>query len=653
MSKINILLVDDKEENLIALEAILATDEVRILKTTSPNEALKLAWDNDVAIALVDVQMPEMDGFELVQILKSNPKTRDILVLFVTAISTDDKYAIKGLSGGAIDYLHKPLNPYITTAKVDNFLMLVRSQREVKKKNRELEVYSIMVNNSADIICELDPENFAIKRVNPAIQKMLDYTQHDVVGKSIIEFIEPIEREMAVIHLESVVSDHDGFKSFESQVVTHRNELIWVECKANFHEGVLSLNIIDINSKKEYQQTLIRSKELAEESKKMKENFLANMSHELRTPINGIMGITHLLKGTKMDHQQSGMLDLIETSSKSLLGVINDVLDLSKIEAGKFAIVRGNTDVRQLVKAVSDLLGFRATEKQLSLVVDIDERIPKFIFADSLRLNQILMNLVGNALKFTEKGLIKVIVKLEESKGDRVKLSFRVEDTGIGIPQNKLKTIFDSYNQVQGSGKHFGGTGLGLTIVKKLSDLKGGVLDVESELGRGSAFTFTNWYQIVEKTQKEEPSISVQDLVPFEKMNVLVAEDNAINQFIVVKLLSEWNAVTDVAENGLKVLEMLKEKDYDIILMDSQMPLMDGYETARKIRSEFPDEKRNIPIISVTAAVLKSEQREAMDSGMNAVVPKPYDPVMLYQEIKKLTSPMAEHKSEDKVKENR
>ncbi len=637
MNKINILLVDDKEENLVALEAILLRDDVKIIKTTSPNEALKLAWENDVSIALVDVQMPEMDGFELVQILKSNPKTRDILVLFVTAISKEDKYAIKGLAGGAIDYLHKPLDPYITMAKVENFVLLAKSQREIKQKNRELEVYSIMVNNSTDVICEIDPQTFKIKRINPAIQRMLGYPQHDVIDKSFIDLIELRERDLAVIHLENLTLENDSFRSFETRVKTIKNEVIWVECKANYHEGILSVNVIDINSIKEFQQGLIRSKELAEESKKMKENFLANMSHELRTPINGIMGITHLLKGTMMNEQQTNMLELIETSSKSLLGVINDVLDLSKIEAGKFAIVRGNTDVRQLVRAVSDLLGFRATEKHLSLVVEISDKVPQFIYADSLRLNQILMNLVGNALKFTEKGMVKVLVKLEEAKNDKVKLSFRVEDSGIGIPEDKLKTIFDSYNQVQNSGtRNYGGTGLGLTIVKRLSDLKGGTLDVESEQGRGSTFTFTNWYTTMAEPDKE-PDVEVGSLVPFENLRVLLAEDNTINQFIAVKLLQEWNAVTEVAENGIKALELFKEKDFDIILMDTQMPLMDGYEAARKIRSEFPDNKRNIPIISVTAAVLKSEQQEAMDAGMNAVIPKPYDPVLLYKKIKSLT----------------
>lgn len=638
MEKIKILLVDDKEENLVALESLLQREDVFIIKTTSPNEALKLAWEHEVSIALVDVQMPEMDGFELVQILKSNPKTKEILVMFVTAISKEDKYAIKGLSGGAIDYLHKPLDPYITMAKVNNFVLLAQAQRELKRKNRELEVYSIMVNNSADVIGELDAQSFKIKRINPAVQRMLGYTQHTIVGRYFPDLVDSADRDMAMIHLDSLITENSLYRNFETRIKTSDNELIWVECKLNYHEGVLSLIMIDVNSKKEFQQNLIRSKELAEESKRMKENFLANMSHELRTPINGIMGITHLLRETIMDQHQSNMLQLIETSSKSLLGVINDVLDLSKIEAGKFAIVRGNTELRPMLKAVSDLLGFKATEKNLSLMLEVDEKVPTYIYADSLRLNQILMNLVGNSLKFTEKGYVKISVTLQEVKKDKVKICFAVEDTGIGIPQNKLKHIFDSYSQAENqTATKFGGTGLGLAIAKKLSDLKGGKLEVSSELGKGSVFSFTNWYSTVEEPEAESEVVEIANLEPFANMRVLVAEDNVVNQFIVAKLLEGWNATAVIAENGIRAVEILREQDFDIVLMDSQMPLMNGYEAARKIRNEMPDDKRNIPIISVTAAVMKNEQDEAMNAGMNAVIPKPFDPIQLYQKIKKLT----------------
>ncbi|MDQ7948102.1 MAG: response regulator, partial [Pedobacter sp.] len=291
--KLNLLIVDDKQENIVALQALLDTHDIQILTTTSPNEALRICWEKDIAIALIDVQMPGMNGFELVEILKNNPRTQEIMVIFVTAISLEAKYAIKGLHVGAIDYLYKPLDPYITSAKVDSFIQLIRNQREIKEKNRQLE-------------------------------------------------------------------------SFQAE--------------------------------------LIKAKEDAEQSKKAKENFMANMSHEIRTPINGIIGIIHLLKKSELNSAQQEMLSLLEVSSESLLGVINDILDISKIEAGKFRINYAETDIRLLMTQAANLLNIRAKEKDLKLVMDIDEKLPKIIMVDSLRLNQIFMNLLSNAIKFTEKG---------------------------------------------------------------------------------------------------------------------------------------------------------------------------------------------------------------------------------------------------------
>jgi signal transduction histidine kinase len=328
MEKINILIVDDRPENIIALEALLQRDDINIITTTNPNEALRLSWEMDIAIALVDVQMPEMDGFELVEILKSNPRTKDILIIFVTAISKETKYAVKGLNTGAVDYLYKPLDPFVTSAKVDSFIQFVRSQRDVKQKNRELEAY---------------------------------------------------------------------------------------------------------------QKELIKAKELAEQGKRIKENFLANMSHELRTPINGIIGIAHLLEKTDLSEDQREMISLLEVSSNSLLGVINDILDLSKIEAGKFKITRTETDLPGLCNSVVNLLRIRAKEKKLDLITELSPDLPKHILADSLRMNQILMNLIGNAIKFTSEGSVTLKVEVVNCKGNNVRIRFLVIDTGIGIAKENIE----------------------------------------------------------------------------------------------------------------------------------------------------------------------------------------------------------------------
>ncbi len=637
MSPVNILVVDDKEENIIALEALIKRDDIRIFSTTSPNEALKIAWDNSISIALIDVQMPEMDGFELASMLKSNPRTKDILIIFVTAISKETKYAVKGFDAGAVDYLYKPLDPYITSAKVDAFIRLSRSQIEIREKNQELENYALIVKNAADIICTLDAKTLRILSINQAVEKILHYNHDDLHRKSIINLAVAEDQLAFKAKLEELIADNLSFIVFEFRLEAFDKQQIWVECRASSRNGVVFLNIRDISANKSYLAELIKSKELAEYGKRVKETFLANMSHELRTPINGIIGLTGLLKDTELDNQQQYMINLLNTSSQSLLGVVNDILDISKIEAGKFSILRTNINLYDVVNAVHGLLKFKADEKNLELILKIGDNVPKGILADSLRINQILMNLLTNAIKFTERGYVKLSVTVEKELEDKVMLKFSVEDTGIGIPAHRLNKIFDSFEQAEAdTTSKYGGTGLGLTIVKNLIELKGGKLTVSSQIGTGSIFSFTNWFTLTDVPQKNINKTQVKFLPHFNNVKVLVAEDNIVNQFLIAKVLKEWNVATVVVDSGKKVIEMLKLHDFDLILMDTHMPEMDGYHATKIIRLEFDEPKRSIPIISLSASSTAYEQQQAIAIGMNDVLSKPFQPQVLHQKIEAL-----------------
>lgn len=635
MFPINILIVDDREENIITLEALLQnTEDVVLYKTTSPNEALRIAWEKSISIALVDVQMPEMDGFELVEMLKHNPKTRDILIIFVTAISKEIKHAIKGYGAGAVDYLYKPLDPYITLAKVDSFIQLAKNQNEIKKKNEELANYAIMVNNSADIICTVDYQTLRIKHINPAVEKIMGFKPHEVVGKSLPSLALSKEQENFSNLLHEIVNNNHSYKVFETRFLTFDLQKIWVECRASYRNQTIFINISNISSQKNYEKQLVKSKQSAEYAKKVKENFLANMSHELRTPVNGILGIAKMMKQTQLDDQQRGMIDLLDFSSQSLLGVINDVLDISKIESGKFSIVRSPVNIRNVMKGITDLLRFKANEKCIDLILDIDDRIPAYIVADALRLNQILMNLLSNAIKFTDRGYVKISVDMEQQYLDKVQLKFSVTDSGIGIEPQKLSKIFNSFEQAnEDTAIKYGGTGLGLAIVKKLVELKGGNITVESKIGKGSVFSFYNWYNSVEHEKVLEKEDENSALQPFTNLKVLIAEDNIVNQFIVTKLFKDWNIRYDAVDNGRKAIELLRDNNYDLILMDTFMPEMDGYQTALSIRVDFEEPKRSTPIISLSAAILEHEQQKAIAVGMNAVLTKPFQPAELHASI--------------------
>jgi CheY-like chemotaxis protein len=338
-----------------------------------------------------------------------------------------------------------------------------------------------------------------------------------------------------------------------------------------------------------------------------------------------------------MSNRKGNLLEMMETSSRSLLGVINDILDISKIEAGKFSIVRTPGNLREIINMVHGLLKFNADEKDIEFTLQIDKDVPEALMVDSLRLNQILMNLLSNSIKFTSHGYVTLKVLVLQKLNEKVKLKFAVEDSGIGIPADRLSKIFESFEQAEeDTASRYGGTGLGLAIVKKLVELKGGELSVISKEGKGSEFSFTNWFNITVNPQAKPAVRNGKSLDKFINVKVLVAEDNLINQFMLSKILKDWNIAVDVVDNGNSVLERLRVNDYDLILMDTHMPGLNGYQTSKRIRMDFEEPKRSVPIISLSAAAFEHEHQEAIAAGMNDFLPKPYEPHQLHERMLKL-----------------
>ncbi|WP_439556775.1 response regulator [Dyadobacter sp.] len=638
MEDTKILLLDDREENLISLRAILSRDDIEIFATTSPNEALRMVWENNIAVALVDVQMPGMDGFEFVETLLSNPKTKEILIVFVTAISKETTYAVRGLKTGAIDYLYKPLDPFITNAKVDSLIRLARSQKEIRDKNKLLENYATIVINSPDIIATVEAETGKIFSINPSVETILGISPNGIVGIPILDLL--VEPDTSALRQVLVEKTYIGGHTIviEDRFYGRLRQPVWLELRIMFKNRLLFINLHDIEKRKAHERALIDAQQQADRARKGKEAFLANMSHEIRTPLNGIIGLGNLLSASALTVEQRELIDMLRQSSGSLLNILNDILDISKIEEGKFSIIPTSTDMRVLARGIIDLMKFKAEEKGLSLDLEVDDAVPDCMLVDGMRLNQILLNLVGNALKFTVQGGVKLKINHVAQASSGHKIRFSVEDSGIGMSGEQLSNIFSEYGQASESISHqYGGTGLGLTISQKLARLMGSELEVNSRTNEGSEFFFTLLLPDAnEKAAEAKPVVSFQSLPPFAGRTVLVAEDNPINALLLKKYLKAWQLDTTLVVNGKEAVETLRQREFDLVIMDTRMPEMDGFEAARLVRREL---KVTVPILSLSATVLPEEIQQALEAGMNDTLSKPFEPEKLHQKIGRLISP--------------
>lgn len=388
----------------------------------------------------------------------------------------------------------------------------------------------------------------------------------------------------------------------------------------------------DITDVKENEKNLLQAKKMAEESVILKETFLANMSHEIRTPMNAILGFTDILLKRNLGATEKDYMQTIKTSGETLLRIINDILDVSKIDSGMMIFEEHPISIKEIFSSLQILLSHKAAEKNLNLTFDYDHSIPDTILGDPTRLTQIILNIAGNAIKFTKKGAVEVFAKLVSTTKEHYDIEISVKDTGIGIAEDKLQFIFERFRQAEAhTTRNYGGTGLGLSIAKQLIELQGGSLKIKSMEGVGSVFSFTlPFKKPVESYNKIVNQNSHIDFSKLQSLSILLIEDNIINVKFIQSLFSQHGLKTDVAENGKKGIENLLHHHYDLVLMDIEMPEMNGYETTRYIRDEL---KNDIPIIAMTAHAMAGEKEKCLQLGMNDYISKPINSELLFKKM--------------------
>jgi PAS domain S-box-containing protein len=489
--------------------------------------------------------------------------------------------------------------------------------------------YRSVVDDGTDLVFVVDYEGVILYH-NASVRELGYRT---LTGKNFVDFL-PDETKEGFRQNFDKTRRKAYSASVEFEFLTKSGERQHFEYNAinlKHKEGVdgIILDCRNITQRKKMAAALV-------EAQKAKDLFLANISHEIRTPINGIVGMTTLLSQEVSPQDQHSYLAAIRTAAGNLKVIINDILDLAAIESGKVQLERIEFELRHLLQTLLDTFQAAAMEKRIGLQLEIASDVPQHFLGDPVRLNQVLTNLIGNAMKFTHQGHIAVRCRVDQRSGATIRLCFEVTDTGIGIPPDKLNSIFESFTQADASiTRRYGGTGLGLTIARQLISLLEGSISVRSQVDKGSAFTvvvpLTN---VKPRTAKAGTETKLRDVLAFEPLNVLLVEDNEINRIYADSLLRKWNCRVEVAENGKIAVEKLALQPFDLVLMDVQMPVMDGFEATRAIRMG-PEPARSVPILALTAnASLKYADR-CLEAGMDECISKPFTPDQLFRKLQK------------------
>lgn len=530
--RVKVLLVDDRPENLYSLNSLLSDLHIDIISARSGHEALHLLVEHDIALALLDVQMPEMDGFELAGLMRGVEKTKDVPIIFLTAAAHRTNFEFKGYETGAVDFLFKPLDPHVLRTKVGVFVQLAKQKQLLATKLAELEVAR---------------QEAEVARIN------------------------------------------------------------------------------------------------AERADRLKSSFLANMSHEIRTPLGALMGFAELLQRQDLDAEaRAPYLEIILKNSRNLLALINEILDLSKVESGHLDIERLALPVRETLDEMLLLLNPLIQKNEIKVDLRIQPEVPGHIETDPLRFRQILTNVVGNAVKFSPRGRVQIDVSYKPLSEKNVhELQIQITDTGIGMSPEHVRSLFQPFSQGDaGVTRKFGGTGLGLALARKLTQHLGGDIELQrSEIGKGSSFMIRlEDRPSLRQTQLQKPRPSEngdENQITLQGLRILVVDDSEDNQLLIKTVLEMSGAIVQLADDGLQGIDEALKNEFDLILMDYQLPGCDGLEATRILRGRG----LRVPIVALTANAMKDEKEKALSAGCDDYHSKPIHWDILKRMIQRLTRP--------------